>query len=60
MMICLLKICSMVLQPGLIPPCSVASSSSALAWSRLKITESILQVTEPIPEGNTCSLYACV
>ena len=38
----LLKVCSTVLQPGLKPACSSASSSSALALSRLRTPRSII------------------
>ena len=38
----LLKICSTVLRPGLKPVCSSASSSSALALSRLRITRGVI------------------
>ena len=36
------KICSTVLQPGLKPACSSGSSSSALALSHLRTTQSII------------------
>ena len=42
MMTRLLRICSTVLRPGLKPACSSASSFSALALSRLRITWSMI------------------
>ena len=42
MMTRLLKICSTVLRPGLKPACSSTSSFSALAWSQMRISRSMV------------------